>query len=333
MKEVKWIPARISLPKANKIYNITYHGINGKSYTDSAIYNPDKNRWYWDELEECEVNITVIAWSDLPDPYNEERFMYGAIIGDIVGSIYEFHNIKTKDFLFWNPKCYFTDDTVMTIAVYNAIASYKMDPSKDLKRALINSMQMLGRKYRCSYGAQFKQWLYESNPKPYNSFGNGAAMRVSAAGFLADSLEEAISLAKSSAEVSHNHRYGIDGAVSIATGIFMARAGSSKEEIKGELSCIWDLNFTLDDIRERYEFDETCQGTVPQAIVAFLESDSFEDAIRNAISIGGDSDTLAAITGSLAEAYYGVPAEMKQKALEYLDNDLVSIILKCEKYY
>lgn len=199
MKEVKWIPARISLPKANKIYNITYHGINGKSYADSAIYNPDKNRWYWDELEEYEVNITVIAWSDLPEPYNEEPFMYGAIIGDIVGSIYEFYNIKTKDFLFWNPKCYFTDDTVMTIAVYDAIASYKKDPSKDLKQALIDSMQMLGRKYRCSYGAQFKQWLYESNPKPYNSFGNGAAMRVSAAGFLADSLEEAISLAKSSA--------------------------------------------------------------------------------------------------------------------------------------
>lgn len=129
--------------------------------------------------------------------------------------------------------------------------------------------------------------------------------------------------------MSHNHRYGIDGAVSIATGIFMARAGSSKEEIKGELSCIWDLNFTLDEIRERYEFDETYQGTVPQAIAAFLESDSFEDAIRNAISIGGDSDTLAAITGSLAEAYYGVPAEMKQKALAYLDSNLKGIIMAC----
>lgn len=325
---MKWIPAKISVPKECRMYNITYQSKSGTKYSDSAVYDPAKNMWYWDEDESKKVEAHITAWSNLPDPYIAPQFVYGALIGDIVGSIYEFDNIKTKDFLFWNPKCFFTDDTVMTVAVYDAIAEFKNNPQNNLKKLLVEKMQGLGRQYYCSYGARFNQWLRESNPKPYNSYGNGAAMRVSAAGFLADSIDEAVSLARASAEVTHNHQYGIDGAVSVATGIFMARAGESKEQIREKLSKYWNLNFTLDEIRPTYEFNETCQGTVPQAIVAFLESYDFEDAIRNAISLGGDSDTLAAITGSLAEAYYGIPAQMQAKALDYLDTGLKRIILK-----
>lgn len=267
-------------------------------------------------------------WTELPEPYKGDKFGYGAIIGDIVGSIYEFDNIKNKNFPFWSQNAFFTDDTVMTIALYVSIVMHKKDPSRDLKKLFINNMQKLGRKYPgCSYGARFGAWLEAKDPKPYYSFGNGSAMRVSAAGFLADNMEEAIQYARESAEVTHNHPYGVAGAESVAVGIYMARDGKSKEQIKFELSKYWNLDFTLDEIRPDYEFDETCQGTVPQSIVAFLESIDFEDAIRNAISIGGDSDTLAAITGSLAEAYYGIPLEMKKIALSYLDDYLKLLIL------
>lgn len=265
--------------------------------------------------------------TELPEPYKGDRFGYGAIIGDIVGSIYEFDNIKSKNFPFWSQNAFFTDDTVMTIALYVSIVMYKKDSSRDFKKLLIYNMQKLGRKYPgCSYGAHFGAWLEAKDPKPYYSFGNGSAMRVSAAGFLADNMQEAIQYARESAEVTHNHPYGIAGAESVAVGIYMARDGRSKEQIRIELSKYWNLDFTLDEIRPDYEFDETCQGTVPQAIVAFLESKDFEDAIRNAISIGGDSDTLAAITGSLAEAYYGIPLEMKKIALSYLDDYLKGLI-------
>lgn len=264
----------------------------------------------------------------LPNQSKEGRFSYGAIIGDIVGSIYEFDNIKSKNFPFWSYNAFFTDDTVMTIALYVSIVMHKKDSGRDFKKLLIYNMQKLGRKYPgCSYGAHFGVWLDAKEPKPYYSFGNGSAMRVSAAGFLADNMEEAIQYARESAEVTHNHPYGIAGAESVAVGIYMARDGNSKEQIRYELSKYWDIDFTLEEIRPHYEFDETCQGTIPQAIVAFLESKDFEDAIRNAISIGGDSDTLAAITGGLAEAYYGIPLEMKQIALSYLDDYLRDLIL------
>ncbi len=254
--------------------------------------------------------------------------MIGAIVGDIVGSVYEWHNIKTKEFPFFRPDCFFTDDTVMTCAVYQAIREFKDGSAADLDRALTETMQLFGRRYPGrGYGGHFRMWLSSGAPRPYNSFGNGAAMRVSAAGFLAESLEEARALARSSAGVTHNHPEGIKGAVATAEGIFLARGGASLAEIRSALSAYYDLDFTLDAIRPDYDFDVTCQGTVPQAVVAFLESEGFEDAVRNAISIGGDSDTLAAITGSLAEGFYGVPDPIRRHALSILDDGLRSLAL------
>ena len=318
-----WTPVLKGAPAENKIYNITYESVDGRRRSDSAYYNTGKKTWYWDEDEEKEVKRKIIAWSSLPSPYDPPYPVCGAIIGDIVGSIYEFNNIKTKNFKFWNSRAFFTDDTVMTIAVFEALSTYKNDPSVDLKSLLVDTMRSYGKKYpNCSYGMRFNMWLNGDYEGPYNSFGNGAAMRVSAAGYFAESLEEARQLAKASAEVTHNHPDGIKGAESVATGIYLALLGKDKKVIEESLKEYWDLAFKLNGIRSDYKFDETCQGTVPQAIVAFLESENFEDAIRNAVSLGGDSDTLAAITGSIAGAYYGIPDDMILQAFQYLDEYL-----------
>ena len=187
-------------------------------------------------------------------------------------------------------------------------------------------MQQIGRQYPdCGYGGRFGQWVFETNPKPYNSFGNGAAMRISPAAWAARSEREARLFAEVVTRVSHNHPEGLKGAEAVTLAIYMARNGVSKDEIKKRMAYFYQLDFTIDEIRETYVFNETCQQTVPQAITAFLESASFEDAIRTAISVGGDSDTLAAITGAIAEAYYGVPEALEQKALAYLDEDLLQI--------
>lgn len=231
--------------------------------------------------------------------------MYGAIIGDIVGSKYEFNNIKTKDFPFLSPGCTFTDDTVMTVAVANALLRSRAECAP-FKPLLVQEMQSLGRNYpHAGYGGMFSSWLLEENPQPYNSFGNGSAMRVSPCGLIAISLEEAIALARASAEVTHNHPEGIKGAEATAAAIFFAKTGADKASIGAYIHHhYYDLSQTLDEIRPTYCFHETCQNTVPQAIIAFLESESYEDAIRNAVSLGGDSDTLAAITGAVAWSYY-----------------------------
>ena len=221
----------------------------------------------------------------------------------------------------------------MTCAVAIAIKEHIIsNKTTDLFKALVREMQRLGRKYpHAGYGGMFSSWLRKSNPKPYNSFGNGSAMRVSATGWYATSLEEAEDLAKASAEVTHNHPEGIKGAQATAASIFLARSHTTIPGIKSYLQKkYYSLNFTLDEIRDTYKFNETCQDTVPQAIVAFLESTDFEDAIRNAISLGGDSDTLAAITGSIAEAYYGVPFEIKETALTFLDDELKSALIESE---
>lgn len=250
--------------------------------------------------------------------------MLGAIIGDIVGSIYEFHNIKTKKFKLFSPKCFFTDDTVMTIAIYLALEDSSKKPLED---RVIHYMQKLGRQYPGrGYGGMFYGWLHSLTPTPYYSFGNGAAMRVSPVVDFANSLEEVKELAYKVTCVTHDHPEGLKGAEATAVAIWLAKKGKSIQEI-GEYinNNYYKLDFTLDEIRSTYKFNETCQDTVPQAIVAFLESTSFEDAIRNAISIGGDSDTLAAITGSIAEAYYGIPEEIKRKAMTYLDDNFKNI--------
>lgn len=253
--------------------------------------------------------------------------MIGAIIGDIVGSRFEWNNIKSKDFDLFTAGCFFTDDSVMTIAVADALIRANGN-LEILSEYAVESMQLIGRPFPdCGYGGSFYHWMYSDNPKPYGSYGNGAAMRVSACGFTAKSLEEAKALSKAVTEVTHNHPEGIKGAEATAVAIYLARSGYSIEEIQQHISSkYYPMDFTLDEIRDTYEFNETCQDTVPQALKAFFESLDFEDAIRNAISIGGDSDTLAAITGGIAEAYYGVPQDIKDKALNYLDEDLLQIV-------
>ena len=233
--------------------------------------------------------------------------MLGAIIGDIVGSKYEFNNIKTKDFPLFSDDCEYTDDSIMTIAVAKALLRSRKEKC-DFKSVLIEEMQTLGKQYpypKGGYGMRFSRWLTDFEPNPYNSFGNGSAMRVSPCGIIAVELYEALSLAKASAEVTHNHPEGIKGAQAVAGAVFLAKQHKTKDEIADFIRTnFYDIDFTLDEIRQSYSFNESCQGTVPQAIVAFLESTSFEDAIRNAVSLGGDCDTLTAITGSIAWAYY-----------------------------
>ena len=259
--------------------------------------------------------------------------MIGAIIGDIVGSRFEWDNYRHKDFELFAPGCFATDDSIMTLAIAEALMTSKPDWS-DLGERAVYCMQDVGRPYPdCGYGGSFWRWMYSNDPKPYNSFGNGAAMRVSACGFLAGSLEEARRLSKAVTEVTHNHPEGIKGAEVTAVAVYMAKSGHSKDEIMTVIDReYYPMNFTLDEIRPVYQFNETCQGTVPQAMKAFFESTGFEDAIRNAISIGGDSDTLAAITGGVAEACYGVPADLAQKAKTYLDADLRRILTRYESF-
>ena len=260
--------------------------------------------------------------------------MLGAIIGDIVGSRFEWHNNRNKDFDFLTHKCFFTDDSVMSLAIAKAILNCKGDYA-NLSAQAIATMQSVGRPYpNCGYGGSFYNWMYSSSPKPYGSYGNGAAMRVSACGFAARSLEEAISLSKAVTEVTHNHPEGIKGAEATAVAVYMARTGSSLLDIQDYIhKHYYKINFKLDDIRDTYEFNETCQDTVPQALEAFFESTSFEDAIRNAISIGGDSDTLGAIVGGIAEAYYGIPTDIRSHALTFLDDTLLKILTDFENKY
>ncbi len=260
--------------------------------------------------------------------------MWGAIIGDIVGSIYEFNNIRTKEFELFKPECFFTDDTVMTVAIGKALLDSKGNYYL-FAQGVVDEMKYFGRKYPdAGYGGKFRMWLRQYEPLPYDSYGNGSAMRVSACGFAAKSLEDAVHLAYNSASCTHNHFEGIKGACATAVAIFLAKNGKSKEEIK-EYICkyYYGIDFTLDEIRDKYSFNETCQETVPQALEAFFESSDFEDAIRNAISIGGDSDTLAAITGAVAQAYYGIPDDIIAKARTYLDDYLLEIVDRFNEKY
>lgn len=259
--------------------------------------------------------------------------MLGAIIGDIVGSRFEWNNIKTKQFTLLTHECFFTDDTVMSLAVAKAIL--ESGSIEKLGDNAVRYMREVGQPYPdCGYGGSFYHWMYSAKPKPYNSFGNGAAMRVSACGFAASSVEEAVAMSKAVTEVTHNHPEGLKGAEAVTVALYMARTGKSILEIRDYMDHhYYPMNFTLDGIRDAYTFNETCQNTVPQALMAFFESVSFEDAIRNAISIGGDSDTLAAITGGIAEAYYGIPETIRKHALTFLDERLLKILNAFEARY
>lgn len=260
--------------------------------------------------------------------------MLGAIIGDIVGSRFEWNNIKSKDFDFLTYRCEPTDDSIMSLAIAKAILECD-GQYRRLESYAIKWMQVLGRKYpNAGYGGNFYGWLHSENPKPYNSYGNGAAMRVSACGFAAKSIDEAKEMARLVTAVSHDHPESIKAAEAIASAIFLAMQGRSILEIQDYITKnYYKIDFTLDSIRDSYEFDVSCQGSVPQAFAAFFESTSFEDAIRNAISIGGDSDTIAAITGSLAEAYYGIPSDIRKLGLTYLKEDLLKILVDFENVF
>lgn len=257
--------------------------------------------------------------------------MYGAILGGIIGSPFEFdRGDKTKDFKLFSRRSHFTDDSVMTLAVCEALLKVGQDATvKEIEDTVISSMQSWGRRYpHEGYGGYFRRWLTARHPEPYNSFGNGSAMRVSAAGWLYDSLEKTRVVAKATANVTHNHPEGIKGAEATASAIFMARNGSSKEEIKKyiENEFHYDLNRTLDEIRPSFHMDETCQKTVPEAIIAFLEARDFEDAIRNAVSLGGDTDTLGAITGSIAEAYFGISETLIFECRNRINKDMRDVV-------
>ena len=258
--------------------------------------------------------------------------MYGAILGDIIGRPFEFdRGDKTKEFDLFSKGCDFTDDSVMTIAVGEALLAVGKEATvKEIEEAVVTNMQDRGKRYPyAGYGGRFRHWLRESNPKPYGSYGNGSAMRVSAAGWLYDSMERTREVARATANVTHNHPEGIKGAEATASAIYMARNGFSKEEIKEyiEREFHYNLNRTLDEIRPGYHMDETCQRTVPEAIIAFLESQDFEDAIRNAVSLGGDTDTLGTITGSIAEAFYGIPAVLIAECRSRMDEGLMTDVL------
>lgn len=261
----------------------------------------------------------------------ETDILYGAILGDIIGSPYEFdRGDKTKDFPLFSHCSEFTDDTVMTIAVAEALVDSRAEEADAvIRRRVIERMQHWGRRYPgAGYGVRFGWWLREADPRPYNSWGNGSAMRVSAAGWLYDDLPTVLRMAKLSAEVTHDHPEGIKGAQATAAAIYLARTGSTKEEIRACITELfgYDLSRTCDQIRPGYRHVESCQETVPEAVTAFLEGGSFEDVIRTAVSLGGDCDTLTAIAGSIAGAYYGVPGELKQECRSRLDRDLRSAL-------
>lgn len=251
--------------------------------------------------------------------------MKGAIIGDIIGSVYEFHTIKQKQFKLFKPKCFFTDDTVLTCAVSLATIEYKKDHSiENFRKNVIENLKKMSKEYpNAGFGYSYDEWVNSDNSEPYNSYGNGGAMRTSSVAYVANSLEEALLLAKTQAEVTHNHEEGIKGAQAITACIYLARTGKSKEEIREYITKnFYPLDFKIRDIYRKYQYDITAQGSVPQAIEAFLEGEDFEDCIRTSISLGGDADTLAAMTGSIAEAYYGIPEDIEKKLPDYLDERL-----------
>ncbi len=258
--------------------------------------------------------------------------MYGAILGDIAGSPYEFdRGHKTKDFPLFGPESNFTDDSVMTVAVMWALLRWEEAGGKeDFPTTLTRSLQQWGKRYpHAGYGTRFRDWLQAADPRPYGSYGNGSAMRVSPVAWWFDDLPLVLEYAKKSAAVTHDHPEGIKGAQATAAAIFLARRQKSKDEIRAYVTenFGYDLSRTCDEIRPHYRHVESCQETVPEAITAFLESTSFEDALRTAVSLGGDCDTLTAITASIAEAFYGTPGiDFLLPALQKLDPPLLAAV-------
>ena len=259
--------------------------------------------------------------------------MYGAILGDMIGSPYEFdQGDKTKEFELFNKRKWirYTDDTAMTIAIAKAVMIVGINGDElTMKYAFVKAMQDIGARHaQGEYGGRFAEWLQSNNPQPYGSWGNGSAMRVSSLGWFFNSLERTREVARWSAEVTHNHPEGIKGAESVVSAIYLLRNGKGKEEVKKYIvdEFGYDLSRTCDEIRPDYHHVESCQETVPEAIIAFLEGSDFEDSIRNAVSLGGDCDTLTCITGSLAEAFFGVPEWLKQECINRLPDEFIEVV-------
>ena len=254
--------------------------------------------------------------------------MLGAIIGDIIGSPYEFGSDKTKDFPLLVPGCRPTDDSVMTIAVACACAEADCDSEYDFKQTLAEKMRLIGRQYPdAGYGGMFYRWLMDDDGQPYGGYTNGSAMRVSPVAWAAEDLPQALRLAKWSAEITHDHPDGIRGAQAVAAAVFLARTGADKAQIRDYIEAhFYPLDISLEQIRPGYRHDMTCEGSVPQAILCFLEGTDFEDTVRNAISLGGDGDTQAAIAGAIAEAYWGIPDPIREEALSHLDDTLTEYL-------
>ena len=259
--------------------------------------------------------------------------MLGAMIGDIAGSRFEWENLKSKDFVFFMPPCRFTDDSVMTAAVAEALMDSAPDRS-DLKERTVESMRRFGRAHiGAGYGGRFFRWLRSDHPEPYGSFGNGAAMRISPVAWVARDEDDLKRLSAAVTGVTHDHPEGLKGAEAAAMAAFMALRGKTISEIRGRIiRDYYPLDFTLDSIRPGYRFDVSCQGSVPVALEAFLESSGFEDAVRGAISVGGDSDTIGAIAGGIAEAYYGIPEKLAARARTYLTDDLKDVLDRFTRY-
>ena len=257
----------------------------------------------------------------------ENKLILGAIAGDIIGSIYEFNSTKNVDFLLLSESSVYTDDTVMTVANADWLLSGD---------ALKGVMLDYGNRYAAGYGGWFFSWLWSENPQPYNSWGNGSAMRVSPVGWAFETLEETLEAAKKSAEVTHDHPEGIKGAQATAACIYWARKGKTKQQIKEYVESLfgYDLSRTCDEIRPTYEFEPSCQKTVPESIIAFLESTDYESAVRLAVSLGGDADTMGSITGGIAEAFYGgVPQHIRKEVLKRLPDEFIEVMRKFYKKF
>lgn len=255
----------------------------------------------------------------------------GAISGDIIGSTREFNSIKTKDFKLFTKRSTFTDDTIMTMAIANWLIR-----DKESKMVLIDELKYWGNKYpNAGYGGMFKKWLGQDSPQPYGSWANGSAMRVSPCAWVGESIEEVQNLAYESAVVTHNHPEGIKGALATADAIYLARIGAKKQEIKDhiEVRYQYDLDIPLDELRPYYDFDVSCAGSVPESIMCFLQANDFEDTIRNAVSLGGDADTQAAIAGSIASAYWDVPNRIAFKTIHRLDYDLLRVLVDFDENF
>lgn len=315
-----------------------YHDYIEGLWQNFSIENPELSFTEYvrkhNHYNSLETAISLIEiWEKVKDRrksmISQPMLLLGAIAGDVIGSVYEKHNVRTTEFPLFSHKSHFTDDSIMTVAVANKLLKNR--------GSYVKEMQYFGRRYPLAgYGPDFKKWISSDKPQPYGSYGNGSAMRVSPIGYAFNDLNMVLNEAERSAKISHNHPEGIKGAKAVASAVFLARTGSSKEDIRQYITQTFNYNLcrTIDEIRANYNFDISCQGSVPEAIISFLESSDFESSIRLAISIGGDSDTIACISGAIAEAFYkDIPESIKMEVTKRLPDEFLCILIEFTKLY